>query len=511
MFFSILFPKEEQHSITRRNTAPDCFKDLNLDQIFQPIFMGKKEFGLESFFYTSLSDKAIIIYRQEIMRELEDESLRSLFNDLSLNVNSLSKRMEEIKQYDDNILTQGRILDCAERYCREVSELSEKLSLRTLGSPGLRGFAEYLSEYSRSDNFTGLQEHIQKLREKLYEVRYCMLVKNDTIRIREYEGQEDHSVRILELFDKFRQGDAKEFRHILPEDPESVHVETAVLDIVAGLYEDTFKDLSGFCNKYPNIFDDVISRFAREIQFYISWLEHILPVRQMGLSFNYPVIKEDKERLYCYGMYDLALAFMLEHKAGHNVVTNDFTLEFPERIIVVTGPNQGGKTTFARSFGQLHWLASLGLCVPGSRSEICLFDNILTHFGVEEDLETLNGKLMDDLQRLREIQLKATSESIIIVNEIFSSTTLLDALTLGGRMMDFIAGLGAMGLCVTFLDELASHGQETVSMMSTVEMDDPARRTFKIVRKPPDGLAYAMHIAGKYGLTYDQLNGRLRK
>lgn len=140
-----------------------------------------------------------------------------------------------------------------------------------------------------------------------------------------------------------------------------------------------------------------------------------------------------------------------------------------------------------------------------------MFDNILTHFGHEEDITTLNGKLQDDLIRLRLLLDKATSQSIIIINEIFASTTLSDALSLGGYMMDRFVSLGAPAIIVTFLDELARHGPETVSMVGTIREDDPSKRTFKIMRKPPDGLAYAMYIARKYGLTYEQLDRRLGK
>jgi len=197
--------------------------------------------------------------------------------------------------------------------------------------------------------------------------------------------------------------------------------------------------------------------------------------------------------------------------AREKTVTNDFVLNAPEHIIVVTGPNQGGKTTFARMFGQVHYLASLGLCVPGRESALYLFDEILTHFGREEDISTLHGKLQDDLVRLRELLDRATDKSIIVINEIFASTTLSDALCLGRHMMEAISALTAPTVIVTFLDELASHGPDTVSMMSTVKKEDPAQRTYKIVRKPPDGLAYALDIARKHGLTYEQLSRRLKK
>ncbi|HEX9924305.1 MAG TPA: DNA mismatch repair protein MutS, partial [Anaerolineae bacterium] len=348
----------------------------------------------------------------------------------------------------------------------------------------------------------------QAVKAELSSVKYSVIVGEGKFSVRKYDGEADYSLEVEKVFEKFKQGAVEDYRFKLQQSSGMNHIEAKILEFVARLYPEPFAALDHFCAGHSQFIDETIRVFDREIQFYLAYLEFMTIVKRKGLAFCYPQVSPTRREVCAQDAFDLALVNSLL-ATKQPVICNDFSLVGPERIIVVSGPNQGGKTTFARMFGQLHYLASLGCPVPGREARLFLCDQIFTHFEREEDIRNLRGKLQDDLVRIHNILAQVTPRSLLILNEIFASTTLKDAVFLSQEIMTRAMALDLLGVWVTFIDELSTLSEKTISMISTVDPENPATRTFKIIRKPADGLAYALSIVKKHRLTYEQIKERL--
>jgi hypothetical protein len=507
-FYSILFRESAVDGPTVRCEAPDFFGDLNLDQIVASVTSGREEYDLQPFFHTSLRRVCDVNYRYEILRDLYDPGLLGCVRAFAQDMRMMRGHLAKGEKHYYKRQKQSAFIDAVDCYCSALVRFAEKLASASPASEGVTSFRNFLTAYVNSSDFGSIVAETQKVKSDLAGIKYRLLVQGKRISVTQCEDEPDYRADVLATFEKFKEGAAKQYHFEHRVLAEMNHVEAAILDLVVQLFPEVFAFLDEYATRRARFVDDTIARFDREVQFYIACIEFVEPLKRAGLSFCFPTVIDQSKQILGVETFDLALAASLV-PGKVPVVTNEFYLTGPERIFVVTGPNQGGKTTFARTLGQLHYLASIGFPIPGRDARLFLFDKLFTHFEREEDLRNLSGKLEDELLRIRAILAEATLNSILIMNESFLSTTLNDAIFLSKEVMQKIVALDLICVSVTFLDELATFSDSTVSMVSTVNPSNPAERTFKVVRRPADGLAYAAALAEKYQLTYESVKSRV--
>jgi DNA mismatch repair protein MutS len=504
-FHSILFDQPHNGAKLTARDELSYFGDLNLDQVLAKMTGGREEYNLEPFFYCPLHNGEAVEYRHSVLRDLENDQVFAAIDAFGVRMRKMRKRLSQklYHQYQKEY----RLLDAVGIYCTAVGSLTSDLAGLDLDSHGLKAFRDYLTGYTTSDGFTSMRSQLRQVKRDLAATKYCLHILGNRVRVAPYEEEADYSAEVEATFAKFQQGDVRDHLSEIQDWPDMNHVEEQILERVARLHPGVFAAMDDYCLRHRDYLDPKVDAFDREVQFYLGYLHLIRPLKAAGLRFCYPQVSTRSKHERAVAAFDLALAIKLVADRT-TVVCNDFHLDDPQRMFVVTGPNQGGKTTFARMFGQLHHLASLGLPVPGREARLFLPDQVHTHFEREEDLQTLRGKLEDELTRIHDILRHATGDSLLVMNETFTSTTLEDALTLGTAVMEQIVELGLLAVYVTFVDELAALSDTVVSMVAAITPGDPASRTFKIERRPADGLAYAAALADKYGLTYQTLRRR---
>jgi DNA mismatch repair protein MutS len=509
MFQSLLFDRTDERKIEGTLEAPAFFTNLYLDQIIDSITASKMEYNLKPLFYSSLHNVDSIKYRQEIARDLEDGILLENVKSFGIKMAAVRRYLARLENLEYKLHRDGWFLKVIETYCDAVNCLIRDLNLADLKSRGLLAFRQYLAEYSKSSNYQSLLEDTKMSKEDLSSVKYCILIEGSRVRVRKYQSEIDYSQQIARIFDKFKQSEAKDYRNDRFIKSGMNPLDAEILYYVAKLYPEIFSNLDRYHKQYINFMDEALKVFDREVQFYVSYLDCINKIKEANLKFCYPEFTNDDKEIFCYEGFDLTLANKcLAEK--FEVVCNDFYLRGKERILIISGPDQGGRATFARSIGQLHYLASLGLPVPGRKARILMWDRLFILNEKEENIQDLRSKLEDDLVRIHSVLVQTTSRTIIIINKILTSTTLQDSIILNQKIVEKIAQLEALCIWVTPVGELGSFCEQTVSMVSTVDPQNPAVRTYKILRKTAGGLSHALSIAEKYNVTYERLKERLK-
>lgn len=480
------------------------FQDLNLDQMIAEVSKEFEDVDLKEYYKEIPVDLETVIYRQQMMQALEDFEIEEKVRAFQLGI----RKSKQYKDYASQTQGDGQAhwhLMAACTYFRAVDDLVLFLEEREGLPEGLREFLAMQEKVADTKAYRENHDRAIETYEKMSALRYTLRIEGDCVSVLPTVSEEDY---IAELKDKFPchidTGDT--LPRLLPGSKESTRLEQRLMAYLGKKNPRIFDEMRLFAKECPNFYREEILTFYREISFYLSFLGFRRLMESCGYPFCYPEFSQSGMEVM--DGYDLMLAFK-KYQEGGNVVANDYCFKKEERFFVVTGPNQGGKTTFGRSTGQLVYLARMGFPVPARRACLPFFDGIVTHFSVEESMESGRGKLQEELVRLATLMHGDYHNVFVIINELFTSAATYDAYRMGQNVMQHFLKRDCYGVFVTHIGEMAKEDGQIVSMTASVEGADNHVRTYKIARHPAEGRGYAETIVEQYGLTYEEIVGRL--
>ena len=233
--------------------------------------------------------------------------------------------------------------------------------------------------------------------------------------------------------------------------------------------------------------DHVVSFFTQlrnELAFYLGTLNLVSSLAASGSPLvRAEALDHGTDMLEAEGLFDIALRI-----AGRTeVVGNDIACR-GTRLIVVTGANRGGKSTFLRSLGTAQVMMQAGMPVAARRFRADVRPVVLVHFRREEDASLERGKLDEELGRMSALVDRVRPGALVLMNESFSSTNEREGSEIGRGVIEGLLDAGAAVALVTHVYDLASgfraDGRPGARFLRAERLPD-GRRTFRVVDGDP--------------------------
>ncbi|MCR4651320.1 MAG: DNA mismatch repair protein [Lachnospiraceae bacterium] len=277
----------------------------------------------------------------------------------------------------------------------------------------------------------------------------------------------------------------------------------------------TVKKLRETLAEHVTVSIQYITRLIPEFMYYIRWAEYIDDLVARGMKFSGAVVagEDHKHEMKAKGIYNLKLASVYTEQ-HEEIITNDLDFDADHLVYILTGANRGGKTTITQAVGILFVMAQGGIYVPGDGFEFTPVDAIYTHFPADEDKTMDLGRLGEECKRFKEIYKEATEDSLLLLNETFSTTSFEEGYYIACDAVRAILSKGIRTIYNTHMhklgydiDELNSDIKSGYKASSLIVEAKEGKRSYKVKVAPPEGMSYAHDIAVKYGVTLEMLMG----
>jgi len=492
-----------EEGVVKSIDAPDMFIEETVKKVMLVPLRTEKE----------------ILYRQEILRDcLENEAfiirLYDMTGELLKRWNDLGRRSRErgsSKNAVSNLITDIHVLQLFVQVLGRMKELFAEYEGK-LKSQGLRALRERLqgvfSERQQEDLLRILEDisfYVDSLEEENTEERRV--------------GRDMLKKPKLELICSL--GDGMKIEGFLPEEvstqlkkyrnpagtiakmqdfwqgrtPDSVPIprESVLQEQTAKLEFEVVRYIMGQCAGFLGRFQSFFDQLYLQTAFYRGAVNLKDHMERFHLDFCYPKVC-DKGALRFEELKEVVMCMEQRIVAVGNTCDMENM-----KLLIVTGANQGGKSTFLRSIGIAQVMLQCGLMVTATSYESGIFPSLFTHFTRREDSAMNSGRLDEELGRMNQIIEHLGEDSLVLLNESFATTTEKEGSLIAYDIVKALTEAGVKVLTVTHLLSFAQRMYDETKEGQGVEFFSAERlengkRTFKMIQHAPELTSFGLDL-----------------
>jgi hypothetical protein len=466
----------------RPTNEADLRKDLELDKVLSAMAAGDRFlFDIaDAALLHPLSDPGTIRYRQDVLADCLEhpEIVRALYQ---LALDALEGERQHWgwgREYPETILS--RALKVIEFFVTQLQELRAFAAThrRDIASDGFTRFFGMLEEELSDEYFGIVRTQLERL-----------AFKDGTLisaRLGQGGKGTDYVLRLApQLTWRDRLAGLRRPAHsfdIHPRDEASANA----LSLLRS------RGINHAANALAQSADHIKSFYlalATELAFYVAALNLHEHLAQIGAVSCRPTPKDEGfPRLETEQLYDLSLAIKLKTAiVGNNVEADG------KQLVIVTGANQGGKSTFLRGFGLAQLMMQAGLFVAANAFSADVRDQVFTHYKREEDASMESGKLDEELARMGELSKELTPSSLLLCNESFASTNEREGSEIARQVASAVTEAGVKLVFVThlfdFADTIRRQQRDDVLFLRAPRGED-GQRSYQLVEADPLPTSY---------------------
>jgi DNA mismatch repair ATPase MutS len=463
-------------------------QDLELDTLFSAMAQGDEflfDMAKQAVF-SSLDSPEAIRYRQAVLKDClkNPATVREIYRiPIEAIENKRGGWLSILSRYPSGILSSAvQMLEMSVVQLRKLKHIADAHAEK-FESEGFRRFFAMIQQELTDEYFAEVEEHL-----KILKFKHGVLVsaelgngnegRNYVLRKTNY----DNGNWIKRLFAK----KSPHYSYTLhPRDDAGARALGELRDRGVNLVANAAGQSADHIDSFFNI-------LRLELAFYIGCLNLSERLAELGEPIAFPDPAPAGERQHSFtGLYDVALVLTMKKKVMGNNVNAD-----GKDLMIITGANQGGKSTFLRSIGLAQLMMQGGMFVPAESFSANLSTGLFTHYKREEDTTMKSGKFDEELGRMSAIIDQIQPNAMVLFNESFAATNEREGSEIARQIVRALLEKRVKVCYVTHLYELAS-GFYNQQMENAIFLRADRQRSFKLIEAEPLKTSFGTDLYNK--------------